>query len=463
MKWRRGKGARKRREWFSGAGCAAVGGVLFLLGVAAYLALITLLTNEQREEIAELKERIREAGQPLTLEELNAYYPAVPDEENAALVYHEASVLLDEIDPNGATVDALLRSLELSSGNDASLPELQQEIGAFLERCGEVFAHLERAATMPKARYPIEFSTTWSAIPAHFHYLERCARLEKLAALHGLLDGRQWEASECLKRMHHMAKSLEREPFMTSQIVRTSILIEHVESVEMGLKLAYLYPETLADIETLYVDTSDPEPLVRALAGERCLWLAEPRIPKAVEEVSVVGRVLNYLDPAGQSTFRQARLLSYQEAILKTYERLIRLAKEPWEERLTYTQDLRDNGTGWRRSVEFDGHPLYVALHGTDRMALETLFARTTLLTVALERYRETYDAVPQTLDELVPEFIDAIPVDPFDGQALRYVVSDQDYAIYSVAFDRVDDGGAPLEPVGEMDSVGDWVFTVQQ
>jgi hypothetical protein len=173
--------------------------------------------------------------------------------------------------------------------------------------------------------------------------------------------------------------------------------------------------------------------------------------------------VLNYFDPAGQSTFRQARLLSYQEAILKTYVRLMRLAEEPWEKRLTYTQDLRDNGTGWRQSVEFDGHPLYVALHGTDRMALEALFARTTHLSVALERYRETNDALPQTLEELVPGFIEEIPADPFDGAPLRYVVTDHDYAIYSVIFDRVDDGGAPLEPVDEMESVGDWVFTVRQ
>ncbi|GMV93317.1 MAG: hypothetical protein AMXMBFR82_30950 [Candidatus Hydrogenedentota bacterium] len=148
---------------------------------------------------------------------------------------------------------------------------------------------------------------------------------------------------------------------------------------------------------------------------------------------------------------------------MEIFADMLQRAKEPWHERLRYIQDLRDNGTGWLRSVEFEGHPLCQPLRGMDRMALEAVIARTILVTVALERYRETYDALPQTLDELVPEFIDAIPLDPFDGQALRYIVSDQDYAIYSVAFDRVDDGGAPLDTLGDLESVGDWVFTVQQ
>ncbi|GMV93318.1 MAG: hypothetical protein AMXMBFR82_30960 [Candidatus Hydrogenedentota bacterium] len=305
MRWRRRKEGRKRREWFSGAGCAAVGGVLFLLGVVAYLALGNALTNARREQVAKLKERIREAGQPLTFEELNAYYPAVPDEENAALVYQEASVLLDAIDPNGATVDALLRSLELSSRNDASLPELQQEIGAFLERCGGVFVHLERAATLPKARYPIEFSVGPTEAPAHYGYLKRCLRLEKLRALHAILEGRQWDAAPCLERMQHLAESLRDEPSVASQMLRAAYRGEQITCLKAALNVAYLYPETLADFQRLSLETSDPEPMVRALVGERCYWVEVFETPGAIGRVSAMGRVLDYFDPAGQSTMRQ--------------------------------------------------------------------------------------------------------------------------------------------------------------
>ena len=66
--------------------------------------------------------------------------------------------------------------------------------------------------------------------------------------------------------------------------------------------------------------------------------------------------------------------------------------------------------------------------------------ARTAL---ALERYRLVQGKLPQALDELVPTHLDAVPVDPLDGQALRYKLLTQGYVVYSIGEDGIDDGGA--------------------
>ena len=47
---------------------------------------------------------------------------------------------------------------------------------------------------------------------------------------------------------------------------------------------------------------------------------------------------------------------------------------------------------------------------------------------------------LPETLDALVPEYIDAVPADDFDGQPMRY--SPEKKLIWSVNENLEDDGG---------------------
>lgn len=61
-------------------------------------------------------------------------------------------------------------------------------------------------------------------------------------------------------------------------------------------------------------------------------------------------------------------------------------------------------------------------------------------LVTALKAYEKTNGRLPDTLNQLVPEFIDRIPEDEFDGQPMRY--SKEHRWVYSVGSDYVDNGG---------------------
>jgi hypothetical protein len=75
------------------------------------------------------------------------------------------------------------------------------------------------------------------------------------------------------------------------------------------------------------------------------------------------------------------------------------------------------------------------------KRALQTEAEREAVRTViALRRYGRANGDWPEALEELVPEFLDAVPADPFDGKALRY--DREKRAVYSVGPDRVDQGG---------------------
>ena len=49
---------------------------------------------------------------------------------------------------------------------------------------------------------------------------------------------------------------------------------------------------------------------------------------------------------------------------------------------------------------------------------------------------------LPSSIEELVPDYLQAVPSDPFNGEPMRFVVTDDGIVIYSVGEDGEDDGG---------------------
>jgi hypothetical protein len=66
---------------------------------------------------------------------------------------------------------------------------------------------------------------------------------------------------------------------------------------------------------------------------------------------------------------------------------------------------------------------------------------------LAAERHRRQHAAWPQSLADLVPQYLKAVPLDPFDGKPLRYRRTDSGAVIYSVGEDAHDDGGGANRP----------------
>lgn len=64
------------------------------------------------------------------------------------------------------------------------------------------------------------------------------------------------------------------------------------------------------------------------------------------------------------------------------------------------------------------------------------------LVGLALEAHHRDHGGYPATLDELVPAYLPTRPTDPFNGEPLRYVLTNDGPLLYSVGTDGDDDGG---------------------
>jgi hypothetical protein len=99
---------------------------------------------------------------------------------------------------------------------------------------------------------------------------------------------------------------------------------------------------------------------------------------------------------------------------------------------------LEPNGLG--RLVVQEGMDRY-ALDEFKRCAADTRLAATQAL-LGLRAYEVVEGRLPEALNDLVPDYLDAVPIDAFDGRPLRFRPDRR--IVYSVGADFADDGGEP-------------------
>lgn len=78
---------------------------------------------------------------------------------------------------------------------------------------------------------------------------------------------------------------------------------------------------------------------------------------------------------------------------------------------------------------------------------------------IALKRYQIKHGSYPANLDALVPEFLASVPLDPVDGQPLRYKLNASGgFVLYSIGENGVDDGGNPEHENSRIKSNDYWL-----
>jgi len=82
------------------------------------------------------------------------------------------------------------------------------------------------------------------------------------------------------------------------------------------------------------------------------------------------------------------------------------------------------------------------------RRCLEDTRLSATQVMSGLKAFKDHKGHLPNTLEELVPQYLEAVPLDRFDGRPIRY--SKESQMVYSVGDDFVDSGGVALNKARE-------------
>jgi hypothetical protein len=126
-------------------------------------------------------------------------------------------------------------------------------------------------------------------------------------------------------------------------------------------------------------------------------------------------------------------------------------ARLPWPERLNgHTKEPEPVRPGFLSSLRAQYSEEVVEYFHWERassIGRRLALTRSASTLLAIEQYRRAHSGeTPTSLSSLVPQYLEAVPVDPYSGQEMRYRHDADRIAVYSVGPNRKDDAGVKLD-----------------
>lgn len=433
---------RREPRRLNARGCLLIAvGVIALLMLVCCSGIIGWRAQSARRADAMLAE-VQKRGEPANAAELNDYY-ALPDGAfDATKLWVTAIAPLD-----GAAYNQDAKDLPIV-GTDAEIPPPGQpwpemaNVEAFLAKYDATMRLLHEAAGRGGgARYDLDFGQGFAMMMDHVQKLRGGARMLSLEAHVRAHRGDADGVADSIHAICALGNSLEQEPTLVSLLVR--IAIGRVASDLCRRQLPHVeFSDT--DLQRLAEDfrtTRYNKGLQRSLVGERAVGIGAFRNPGG-DATGGSGMPSGTVPVAGLNPDDDlCQYLAFMERMIAAAGKPMPQARNEFDQIELELMALSSSKINSIRHVRTK--LLLPAISaGLDAAARGNVRNDATATAIAIERFRRDRGQIPEDLKELVPDFMPQVPTDPFDGKPLRYVVKDDEYLIYSIGRDGVDDGG---------------------
>jgi hypothetical protein len=402
---------------------------------------------EDRAAAAAVQEqvaRLRAAGQPMTAEDLHRLHnlPAGTPDTTAAWL---AAIKLAT---GGMTRNA--KGIPYVGDGDAALlrpARVDSQLAAaeqFLADHDNVLQAILAAANQPgECRFPVAFEKGFTGMSAVLNEVQGVRAVVRLLALNmhvKAVHGQTDEAIESLAAMFAAADTLSHQLTVVEQEVRLAILSHALSQVERLLNEAELTDDQLGRIAK-QLEACDPQgSFTRSLIGERAMGF------QAFQQLGSI---------APRSLDCQNHIQALTQTIACSSQPLP-AGRQQLQSMIAQFQARQKAAPSWDQSKLILTNQFLPLLAKLFDAYVKTVAYRDSLLAaVAAERHRLKTGEFPAQLADLVPTQMSSVPLDPFDGQPLRFRRTGDDIVIYSVGVNGKDDSaGNPPGNSGEPDIV---------
>lgn len=390
---------------------------------------------------------IRAKGFPATPADLEKSYPSPAKEQNAGETYQQSFAAQDKTEQRWQ-YDDLIKQVDDSAKRNLLAEALHRQMTEYLEDNAGALRLLHEAAGLPESRYPLDFTKGFQLPLPHLAKVRQAVRLLQIEAFVAAEDGDTRRALDAVTAALAAGNSVRREPVLISQLVHIACHGITVSTVNRMINIAAFSDTELAQLDGALRAEEDPGAFTRALAGERALGLTAFDHPEQI--LSDVPEIQSFGPGAASAAAGLIRITgmvgSDRSRYLSVMDDMVAASQRPIYEANAVMAALESRlqaGRSWIPSFTDSLVPGLV--HVGDAFARDAAIIANAETAVAIERYRLVHDnAVPERLEELVPVWLVAVPVDPFDGNPLRYRRDDTGYTVYSVDQNMRDDGGKP-------------------
>lgn len=377
---------------------------------------------------------IRAAGEPTTIEELANWPVAIPDgQPNAADLYAEALALY--VQPADEKLPILRRGdmPELGQRFD---PATREALTEALADNTQALALYRQAVTIPHCRFAYDYSELPFYSNDGVHAVFQGKRLIQVIAALAFEDGDTAAGLDAVQMLLKMAAATSGHPDGMTFIVTLGCRSAAVNTLEVALNLNPFDDHQLQRCAAAISPIDAPDALANVAIGERCVAVIFHDYVRHHNTMLVAGREVPiwFWRLAGLNDLYAVGALDYMNAHLAAVRR-------PYAERSFALRELADESLKGFISFYFVFEGNYA--HWND-LELNWFAERSACLaSMAIERYRLAHGTLPDSLDALVPTYLEAVPADPFAEAPMRYVKREVGYVVYSVGRNEVDDGGS--------------------
>jgi hypothetical protein len=380
-------------------------------------------------------ERIRAAGQPITTEDFVALHRVPEGTADVTPLWLEAIALATQRKGSLAAQLPFVGQGKVDQlrpqGPDTLLPTAE----AYLASYDDAIAATRRAAAAKgQCRYPIDFHQGMNAKLKHLDDARQLARLLFLRAHVAVFRGRDEEALESVQLTLSLARSMDHEPNMRSQLVRLPLLDLALAEAELLVGERTLADEQLHSLQEMLEAIPVQGPMKVGLIGERGVGFHAFHHGLGAAPAGAPAR----LDRPGDCLF-----------YLQMMDQMLAVADKP------ATQSLQEMTIVNRQiAAKYSSGNPFTRSGGT--LSAQVLPAINQFLThavrleaerdaavagVAFRRFQLAHGRPPVSLAGMEPEFLLTVPQDPFQpGAPLKFIVKGNQFAIYSVGMNGTDD-----------------------
>jgi hypothetical protein len=370
------------------------------------------------------------------LSEWQARAPRFPDEKNSAVVI--AALKL----PAPRTLEELGK---IPPNVIFTLIEARK-VQEYLESIEAKLPDARRLAVLPDGRFTFKISDDFiSTLVPHVQDVREFCFALRAAAVWQAHQANFEQAVQDVQASVHASRPLRHEPFLVSHLVRLAALNEACGTMERIVAQGQPSAKLLESTQKLFADQHVIDGWYDALAGERAgihqifESIAQGKLAPATIPLSMGLRRRWHDDITDHFTGLSARashiwMLEHFTAKLATRE----LPAKERHRRLEELREQADNAPALARSLLVT--PFREMFDPALRVQAKLNAA---VVALAVERFRLKHQRWPNKLDELVPEFLDAVPLDPYDDEPLRFRTTKDGVVIYSVGPDGTFSGDA--------------------
>lgn len=457
--------------------------VKVVMGIAALLVAIAVAgvlfwREADSKALARLEAEIRQRGHPVTLDELAARHPPIPEERNAAEALMDLWQRNDPVFWRAFRTGATQLPKDHTNTWDPSLPFLgagmlriprSTVMDPDARRAAEVFlsedpsrlAEVRAALARPECRFPVILTNGFGALMPHLKSIRTEASRLRIGVAVATDDCHAAMALDGMETTTRLAGHLAGEPFLINQLVRIALLDGILDDASRLLSHCDLDSDQLETLAKVLGRIDIGGALEDALIAEvpQGVSLFAPTMESPYGSPLLGGWVLDAIGSKGadrrlylETLLELTRLATNaSHSAVAEFERVARSAAETaWSKVPNWVV------SGMLLKPLAQLPPIFVGLEARHRAAFVAL---------ALERHRlAQHGELPESLAEFSKELLPAIPTDPFDGNPLRYRRRGRGYVLYSVGSDLQDDNGKePDSKTSSKKETSDQTFIVER